>query len=728
MRKPVLAAGLALTLGCLLLYLFEPHFVRAVSRIAYDTLLRTHTRPPQSGQVAIVDLDESSLEAYGQWPWPRYLLATLTDRIAESGASVIGFDIVFAEKDRTSPVNLERAMNEYFDVDLPFTELPETLRDFDSLFARALQGHQTVLGCYMHATDAAHAAQTTGPDPLYRGTFYTIGTGDAHAHLFQAGGITFSIPELREAAASSAFFNTVPDFDSVVRSVPLLWAHGTQRLYPSMALEAVRLHWGIQQTGIVHSPSGIEHLRLNNVAVPTDAHGRLVVNYRSAEGDPSDLCRPFPTYSAAAVLEGRVGADRLRDKIVLIGTSAAGLRDLRATPLCPAFAGVHILATVVDNILSGDFLYLPAWLRAVDLSAIAFMGLFLTWVIHKQRAWWSFITTCAVIAALLASSVLVLHLWNLVLVPVRVLSAVIVIYPVLTMIRYWEHERHERWIRETFGAMVSDKVLRYLERTPAHSLIEGQKTQATVVFADMKGFSRIAEQLDPQDLSQLMNRFFNPMSQIVMNRDGYIDKYVGDLIMAVWGVPFPVSNHATQACLSALEQLEELARIRAGLKADFGCDIDIRIGVNTGWVTAGRLGSERRYDFAVMGDTVNVASRLEPLNKEYGTRILIGEATYRQAAEHLEARLLDTVTVAGRAQRVVVYELLGRKGEVPAPRLEAAHEYRLALEWHHRGDPTRATRHLERALAANPNDGPSIRLRKRLDQALPGAPSVRFVA
>ncbi len=711
--RALIFAGLSLTVACLGLYVFEPPFVSAVSLKTYDFLMREVNTPPTSGRVVMVDLDEASLARYGQWPWSRYRVAELTGRIFDAGAVVVAFDIVFPEPDRTSPLVLRNALSAEFNVEIGIHGLPDSLSDFDRIFAKSLSNRNTILGCFMHPSSNVVHEVDADSDPHYRGYFYTKGPGCVNEHLVQADGLTISIPALSEAAGNNAFINTLPDSDNVVRGTPLVWAFGSSRIYPSLALEAVRMHGGVGQIGVEYDDNGITAIRLRERVIPTDGAGRLAINYRRTS-DSDGYARSLPWYSAAKVMSGQVGRECLDGKIVFIGTSATGLRDLRATPLAAEFAGVEIHATVVDNILAGDMLVQPSWMRAVDMAAIFFVGLLLSILITKGRSWLSFLYTIMLILLAIWGSLLLLRKWNIVFVPTWPIISMLVVYIVLTMVRYWQEERQKRHVRAMFGTMVSQEVLKYLEDHPERLSLSGQKTEATMFFSDVAAFTSISENLAPEKLSELLNRYLSPMTSVIMNRNGYVDKYEGDAIMAEWGVPFPIADHAVQACLAALEQQETLDVLRPILDRQFGYAIHVRMGINSGRVTAGNMGSERRQQFTVMGDAVNQAARLEPVNKDYGTRIIIGQTTYDLARDFIETRLLDKIVVAGKTHPLCIYELTGRKGSVDARMVDfaALYEEALRLHWDRKWDE--AERALEKAVQLNAGDGAVQRLKKRI--------------
>lgn len=716
--SPVVVTGCGVTVICLALFLWGPGFIQAISNYAYDALLRRLAEEPKSGKVVIVDIDDASLEDpfLGQWPWPRYLVAKLTDSIYKAGASVIAFDILFSERDRTSPNVLSERMRRDFDAAVGIDGLPDELHDFDLVFSDSLKKGNSILGIMMWPSDRRAEYVAEDVDKYFKSRLLFRGQQSVEPRdfLLQADRISVPIDEL-SCNASAAFFNALVDWDSVVRSNPLIWGYGPERVYLSLALESIRLDQGITSGTVFYDENGITGVRLGEFMIPTDMAGRIVVNYRKVDkAAKSGFYSTFPRISAKDLMDGRIRADRLKDKIVFIGTSAAALKDLRATPLTQHFSGVEIHATIVDNILAGDMLLAPNYMTGVQAVLILITGLFLTGVIYRGRSWLSFLLSVLLIWLAYISSVYLMKSHNLVFVPVWAIITVVMVYLVLTMIKFWQEELQKKRVRDMFGTMVSEDVLKYMENNPGSFSLSGQKADATMFFSDVQGFTTISESLEPSKLSDLLNRYLSPMTHIIMDRKGYVDKYEGDAIMAEWGVPFAMDDHAVQACLAAIEQQHMLAKIRPVLKEEFGHEIFVRMGINSGTVTAGNMGSDRRFQYTVMGDPVNQAARFEPANKDYGTLILIGETTYKLAAHAIEARLLDKLVVKGKSKPILVYELIARKGDLSADRRRIIDLYEEALKLHWERQWDAAEKRISDALSLDPEDGPCARLRIRI--------------
>jgi adenylate cyclase len=716
--SPVVVVGLLLTIGCLFFYISGSAFIQAISNYAYDSFLKSVHSEVKSHRVAIVDLDDISLSRpeLGQWPWPRYLVAELTQKILSAGASVVVFDVVFAEKDRTSPLMIQTNMNRHFNLNIDLKGVPDDLRDYDEIFANVLKKGKTILGCEMIPSADLVEKVNTDIDPYYETHILPKGSGNLNEFLMQAKAITIAIPSLLKSS-KTAFFNAVMDSDNIVRSNPLIWAYGPKRIYPSLAIEAVRLDRNISQAIVDYDEYGITQIKLKDLIIPTDKKGRLVVNYRKIHADArTGFSSSFPSYSACDVLSGKVEKSVLTNKIVFIGASAVGLKDVRATPLTQNFSGVEVHATMVDNMLAGDTLKIPNWMEGVNFVAIVFMGIFLTILIAKGKSWLSFIISVILILFSVKASMMVFEKYHAVFVPVWLILSVIIIYPTLTIIRFWQEELQKKRVRDMFGTMVSERVLHFLENNPASFSLSGQRREATMLFSDVAGFTTISENLPPNKLSELLNKYLSPMTHLIMNRNGYVDKYEGDAIMAEWGVPYPMNNHATEACISALEQQAKLAEIRPKLKEEYGHDINVRMGLNSGVVTAGNMGSDRKFQYTVMGDAVNQAARFEPANKIYDTLIIIGETTYNAAKSAIEARFLDKMIVKGKTIPINIYELLTLKGGLSTEKMEVVKLYEEALRLHWDRKWDNAIKLLENALKLDQRDGPSAMLLRRIQE------------
>jgi adenylate cyclase len=685
---------------------FEPPFLAAVSRQTFDALHKLTASPPRSDSVVLIDIDEASLAKYGQWPWSRNVLARLTQQLWNSGVRVVAYDMAFAEPDRLSPRHAEAFWRELFGTPVTLNGIPSNRLDFDNEFAAALKQGHAILGCY---ADWGTHRSTAGTEQNYRAHYYELGRPE-RAFLWQAGEVIRPIVPLTRAATGLGIINTTPDPDSIVRRTPLVCSLGNDTLYPSLALECLRLYLGEDAYGIVYDDEGVQgvmHVQVGDHTIPTDAHGRIVLNYRSDR---------FPRVSAFDVVDGTAPAVVLSNRIAIVGTSAAGLRDLKATPIYPELPGFEVQATALENMLSNDVLREPRWMFTVSLVSMTVLGILLALLISRMGAIISFGVTLLSSGAVALCSLWLLEHTQLVMLPAETVLCFAAIYGAVTLANYWLEERERMRVRSMFGTMVSGEVLRFMEENPDSFSLTGRKETATVFFSDIVGFTSIAETMDPDQVSRFMNLYLTPVTEAIMRHDGFVDKFFGDAVVAVWGIPFDVEDHALRACLAALEQQRIIETLRPAFEREFGHVLRVRMGLNTGTVIAGNMGSERRFEYTVLGDPVNLAARFESANRLYGTSIIIGEETRSLVRTRLATRLLDKVIVRGESKPVLAYELLGKHEDIGADRLALFKLYEEALELHWDRKWDEAEARLEDIARAGASDAPSSMLRHRIDR------------
>lgn len=710
-----LLTGLFLLLAGAVCYIYEPPYVEGISRRVFDLFLTRQARPVQSDTVAIIDIDDASLETFGQWPWSRYRLAELMDRLWEQGAAVVVFDVIFVEPDRTSPLELLPQWKQQFGPAVSIQGMDTNRWDYDERFAESLRGGASVLGCFMVGTEERLTEFPADETSFYRGCFFEKGMSE-RIWLPQADGMLAPLPKLARAASGQAFINTRPDYDNIIRSTPLVFAYGPGRIYPSLALEAVRQYAQARKVGIIYDSvgaDGVQHIQILDGKIPTDGNAQLTLNYRSSR---------FPRWSVKDVLAGAVPEGALLDKILFVGTSAAGLQDLVSTPFSSEFPGVEVHATAVDNILSGDILREPRGMFVVNLTGMLIGGVLIILLVVRAPALVSFLIVLLAQLAVAAMSYWFLSVKKLVVMPVETVLVWGIVLLCVIAVKYWQEEHGRKKVRSMFGTMVSGDVLKYLESNRGSFSLTGKRAEATMFFSDVAGFTTISESLAPEQLADLLNRYLSPMTDIIMAHGGYVDKYEGDAIMAEWGVPFPMEDHAVQACDAALEQQAKLAAIRDELKKEFGHELRVRMGINSGTVTAGNMGSENRFSYTVMGDAVNQAARYESGNKPYGTEIMLGETTRKAIGDQFEVRLLDLLVVKGKTKPIQVFELLGRAGTLAPAKKKMTALYEEALECHWNRQFSKALSILDQVIGLG-EDSPSVMLRERILDYLDNPPA-----
>jgi adenylate cyclase len=626
----ILGVGLTLLVAGSYPYI-EVRLLNHLELKTYDMRLKSaHSAPPQD--VTIAAIDEQSLAQLGQWPWSRVVLARLVDRLEQAGARVVAFDVFFAER-----------------------ESPQA----DARFARAISaGHNVVLSTVflLNREDARPFGAERLEEAKRAITAQAIanvrqsGTASAEYPRTAPQGIIVNIPELQRSAAYAGHINILPDADGTVRRAPLVYRYDG-RYFPSSDLQAAHAFLGGDL--ILHAASyGIEGVQIGERFIPTDEEGNLLVRYRGGTGT-------FRSVSIADVLDGRADPASLRGRIVLIGTTAQGLGDLRVTPFGSAFHGVELRASIIQNLLEGDVLQQPGWMALVDVAAMIVLGLALTFALPRLGI---------PAGAALASGVLVAYvlfanhvfqaegLWLNVVYPSLLIA---LLFASTTLVRYFSTESEKRDLKIAFQHYVPPAVVDEILADTSKLRLGGEKRDLTVLFSDIRGFTSMSEALEPEDLVKLLNAYFTEMTDQVFAHKGSLDKYIGDAIMAVFGAPVAQPEHARLACRAALDMVAALEGLQAQWRRDGLPAIEIGIGINTGPVIVGNMGSVSRFNYTVVGDAVNLASRMESLNKTYGTNILVSESTYAMVGDEFpHSREIDRIRVRGRSQVVGIYELI----------------------------------------------------------------------
>jgi len=636
--------------------------------LAYDLRLNAALpdSPASPTRTVIIDIDEASLQAEGQWPWSRARIADLVDQLANAGAVVIAFDILFAEPER-NPVQQIMAGFASDDAALAQALAPYAERaDADRRLAASLGNVDTLLGFVLH--NQSVPASGTLPKPIA-----TL-PPDARTAIPRMRSATGNLPLLQDAALGGGFLTTLPDRDGAIRRSPLLLRHG-DAVYPSLALAAASAYLLVDAPQIHLAPIGavdaVDYVMLGERRIPVDAAGQVLVPYR---GPPAT----FPSLSATDVLQGRVDPDLLRNRIALVGASALALADLKATPVAGVFPGVEIQATLLAGLLEGTFLSEPAWAKGANFTLMLAIGCLLAFTLPYLRAGLMLVAaTLAIVLVTLGN----LWLWKSGLVLALAMPlALVIALAVLNMVYGFLFEaRSRQQLKGMFGQYVPPELVEEMSQQPEHFGFEGQSREMTVLFADIRGFTTLSESLSAHALKDLLHRFFTPMTRVIFDHRGTIDKYVGDLIMAFWGAPVRDARHAEHAIDAALDMLRTLQDLRAALAREGLPEIAIGIGINSGVMNVGDMGSQYRRAYTVIGDAVNLASRLEGLTKYYGVDLVVGTRT-RELAPDFVYRRLDRVRVKGKREAVEVFEPVCRRTELAEALRQELDAYEQALQ------------------------------------------------
>jgi adenylate cyclase len=487
--------------------------------------------------------------------------------------------------------------------------------------------------------------------------------------------------------------------------------------YSSLPLSVLQqyLDWPVFSLNL--AGYGAESVKIGNTIIPTDESGRLLVNYLGP-------AKTFPHYSISDILKGRIPAEKIRDKIVIVGATAIGIYDLRVTPFGATYPGVEIHATVIDNILHRNFLTHSSFTRFIDLCAIILFGLLMGLIIPRLRAVTGIIFALIIIGIFVVINMFIFSSYNVWLNLIYPALTMAIIYLAITVYRYITEEREKKKIRGAFQYYLTASVINEMLKDPTKLKLGGDKKDLSVLFSDIRGFTTISEKLSPEELVHLLNEYLTAMTDVVFKYDGMLDKYMGDAIMAVFGAPLDQPDHASRACQTALDMLSELHRLQKKWLAEGKPVLNIGIGINSGDMVVGNMGSQMRFDYTVMGDMVNLGSRLEGINKEYGSNIICSEFTYTVVKDSMCCRELDWVRVKGKKLPVKIYELLSKKeGEIKWKELISNFEEGLALYRASRWDE--ATVAFQKTLAIRPEDAASklyIERCKNLKENPPPAP------
>ena len=630
--------------------------------LLYDARLRATMPRTLDDRIVIADIDEKSLAEYGRWPWSRNLLAKMTDELFErQKIAVLGFDVVFAEPDDSSGLKRLRQLAQQELRDQPgfaakLTQLEASL-DYDALFAKSLEKRPIVMGFYMTSDSGAQSAGVL-PEPVMDKAVFK-GRPNLTLRWSSYGS---NIEPLAKAAPLAGFFNTVPDGDGVVRSVPLISEYQGQ-YYESLSLAIFRVILGLpsvapgfsQERMLGRNYQGLESIILKRdgktLALPVDVRGAALTPYRGRGGVSGGS---FKYISISDLIAGRVPAAQLRDKIVIVGTTAPGLLDLRVTPVDEAYPGVEAHANLISGFLDGKVLVKPDYSPGYEVLLLLLAGLTMAFGLPMLSA------LRAILLSLLIAGFLVgLNLWlylgyGLVLPLAGALLMTITAFGLNMSYGYFVESRSKRELANLFGTYVPPELVDEMVKDPDHYSMKAANKELTVMFCDMRGFTKMSETMEPIALQELLNGVFNRLTNIIRSNRGTIDKYMGDCVMAFWGAPVELPNHAELATKTALEMSAAVSAINEDHRAKGIPEIGIGIGVNTGMMCVGDMGSDLRRSYTVIGDSVNLGSRLEGLSKIYGVSMVISESS-RKLAPSYAWQELDKVRVKGKDQAVSIF-------------------------------------------------------------------------
>jgi adenylate cyclase len=642
-------------------------WISALENLGYDLQVRKEHKPlGKNNSIIIIDIDDTSLQAKGRWPWPRETIADMVTNLYKHGATVVAFDVTFPDPEINIVQELiDRLKGSSPEIIPQLKGLKETF-DHDALFAKSLELGDSVLGLVF--TDSGKDSGTL-PSPLIQLPPEKVKQLDIPNKQTYLSNISL----LAKAAKTQGFINATPDPDGVLRFTPLLF-RDNNNVYGSLALQAVSLYLLTEHTDLVTAQYGeseiLEGIKLDRLFIPTDPFGRILIPFR---GPPYT----FPYISAIDVLNETVPKGALEGKLIFIGATASALGDTRPTAMASIFPGIEVHASIAAGIIDHYLPYKPAWGRGVAWLLMIILGS----IYAILLPFFSILTIC-ILCSLLPLALLLGNYWIWsafgIVISILLPIGLILFLFILNMVwGYLFESNRAKNMKSMFGQYVPPAYLEDMIKKGSEFSLEGESKELSVLFADIRSFTNLSEKMTATELKQFLNRYFNPITEIIFNHQGTIDKYVGDMVMAFWGAPLTDPKHAFNAVTTGIAMQAELTTINAGFLAEKKPAIKIGIGINTGIMNVGDMGSKFRRAYTVLGDTVNLASRLEGQTKFYHIGILVGKQTYEQTKEEFAYRKVDKIKVKGKDTGIEVFTPVCKEEHATA-------EIKLELDIHHR--------------------------------------------
>ena len=666
--------ALVLLGGLIVLQTTDPYPTQFLRLKTFDFYQQVKPRPipkPEEKLVTIIDLDEESLRRVGQWPWPRNILAELVRRLTQMGALQVAFDIAFAEPDRMNP---DGVVGSLAGLDAATKAKILKLPSNDRVFGSMIRQSNVVLG---QAVKWKQAPDEGKRAPVKKSV--AIKGPKPHSLLPNAPALVRNVDEIEKYAKGHGIFSLVPEPDGIIRRVPSLFVHGKD-MYPSLPIEMIRVMFKRPTILVESDVAGVKALGIvKGFKIPTDRNGRIWPYFSKMD--------KAKYVSAVDVLTGEADPNLIRGKLTILGTSAVGLLDIRAIPTEPVIPGVEVHAQMVESIIkvnmaakrlepAGQFLSRPALTSGAEIMLLLISGLLMVWLVPKLGAKWTLILLLVVAGGSAYSSWYFFSEKRILFDVGFVILSVLAIYILLSYMGYASEEASKKETRNAFSKYLSPDMVNVIAENPAQLKLGGDQREMTLLFCDVRGFTTISEQFDAIGLTALINKLLTPLTNVILGLKGTVDKYMGDCIMAFWNAPLDDPDHARNACLAALDMLAEMQPLNDRLEVEAKEEgrkhipLKVGIGLNTGTCVVGNMGSDQRFDYSVLGDTVNLASRLEGQSKNYGLRIVIGESTKTLAADMATIEL-DLIKVKGKTEAVRIFSLLGDDKMAATPEFQA---------------------------------------------------------
>ncbi|WP_437559073.1 CHASE2 domain-containing protein [Acidithiobacillus sulfuriphilus] len=714
----VLAAMLLYSLGIL-----HSRFIENLEAFAYDVRLRLAAPgPAKNSDVVIISIGQKSLAAEGRWPWPRYKLAKLIHELnSHYHVAVIGLDMAFPDPERDSGLAVLKSLSSGpLHNSKVFQEQMGAWKsklDYDGQLAQQLRLSPSVLGYYFTTVEGESKPANTGvlppptfPPGAFRGRHLSFVTGNAY------GG---NLPLFEKSAKAAGCFTVIPDFDGVLRRAPMLLEyHGAY--YDSLPLAVADLYLGsppIKPGFPKDAPPNyqvMEWLQMGSKRIPVGPHGSALIPYRGTG-------RTFPFVSATDVMNKKAPMGALFGKIALVGMTAPGLLDLHATPVGTEYPGIEAQASLVYGILHGTIKERPGYVTAIAASMIVLLGLILLFLLPLLSPLRSLLAAVLALAITVAVNLLAWTYGNLVVPIAPAILLIAGLFVVNTFYGYFFETRKRKYILSRFGQYVPPSLVREMAKFPETLSMQGQSRDMTVLFADVCNFTRISEGLSPTELSAMINMYLTAMTEVIQKYKGTVDKYIGDAIMAFWNAPLPDNRHGRNAIMAALEMQAKLAELESEFKAKGWPALRAGIGINSGVMNVGNMGSQFRMAYTVMGDAVNTASRLEGLTRKYGVDIIVGADTRRLVPEVI-FREIDVVRVKGREKAVSIYEPISLRSKMDADQFNELNQFEQMRAYYRKQRWTEAMGQLAVLLEKNPSSKLYALYRERIEQFMASPP------
>jgi len=726
--SPPLKITLFIIFLALILFRMDFTFLNFMELKALDLRMVSRGKMASGGETIIVTIDEKSLSELGRWPWPRTVMAKLVDQLKAYGAKAVGFDIIFSEPDENSNLKtiseLSKDVQKMKVPDKRIRVLLENRRrtaDTDAALARSVGRAKNVTLGYFFYISSKEVAYLTEKEiaagaALIASSEYPVTisskTTDKDAFI-KAYSAQANLKPLSEAAENCGYFNATPDSDGVIRWAPLV-IRFRDNLYSSLPISMLRQYKDWPTLTLKLDESGVESFVLDKYPIPTDKAGSLLINFL---GPP----KTFPHYSITDVIHKRLSPDLFKNKMVIVGATATGIYDMRVTPFSATYPGVEIHATVIDNILHKNFLVVGT--KFVDVCTIILLGLLVGITVPRTKAAQGILLILILLGLFTLMNVCIfayLNIWRNLIYPTLTMMT---IYLGITVYRYMTEEKEKKKIRGAFQYYLTSSVINEMLKDPSKLKLGGDKKNLTALFSDIRGFTSFSETMTPEQLVHLLNEYLTAMTDMVFKYDGLLDKYMGDAIMAVYGAPLDQPDHPLRACRTALDMMKELKKLQKKWAEEGQPVLDIGIGISSGDMVVGNMGSQMRFDYTVMGDSVNLGSRLESINKEYGTNIIISEYTYEAVKDVLLCRELDSVRVKGKQLPVKIYELLGEKKDAKEYE-ELIRRFNEALGKYKQARWDEAIASCHQVLEIRPDDPPSLLYIRRCEDLKKNPPPI----